>query len=387
MKKEDIVSLLVYVLMLVIAFVVGWCVIRELFSNFDSGSGVGANIGLAILLVIGAIIFNVIIIELGHILGAKISGYNVFSVNMIGFCFYKKGTKWKFKFANFDGLTGETKITPKKDNANPKAFSLIPLVFYVIEVVALMVTYYILKGLLAGTDYSSAADRTKLLMSILCIIFVTVGGMLTLYNIFPAKLDTTTDGYRLTLLSKKENVAAFNELMRIEGAYAEGKELSDMKTFEEINNFTCSINLYTVYKYLKEKKYDEASVLLDKMIAAKDKIDRPTYCDVVSQKMFIVLLSQDYETAKKYYDEHINQDERRYISNELSMPSIRAYMLISSILDISEHEARYAKSRMKKALKRTLAGRIEVEKELYQLALDKVDQVRPEWHIKEVEVK
>ena len=123
------------------------------------------------------------------------------------------------------------------------------------------------------------------------------------------------------------------------------------------------------------------------MIASKDKIDRPTYCDVVSQKMFIVLLNQDYETAKKYYDEHINQDERRYISNELSMPSIRAYMLISSILDISEHEARYAKSRVNKALKRTLAGRIEVEKELYQLALNKVDQVRPEWHIKEVEVK
>ena len=387
MKKEDVISLLVYVLMLVTAFMVGWFVIRDLFSNFDSGSGVGANIGLAILLVIGAIVFNVVIIELGHILGAKISGYNVFSVNMLGFCFYKKGEKWKFKFANFDGLTGETKITPKKENANPKAFSLIPLLFYVVEVIALMVTFYVLRKLLEGTDYASAADRTKLLMCILCIIFVTVGGMLTLYNIFPAKLDTTTDGYRLTLLSKKENVAAFNELMRIEGAYAEGRELSDMKTFEEINNFTCSINLYTVYKYLKEKKYNEASVLLDKMIASKDKIDRPTYCDVVSQKMFIVLLNQDYETAKKYYDEHINQDERRYISNELSMPSIRAYMLISSILDISEHEARYAKSRVNKALKRTLAGRVEVEKELYQLALNKVDQVRPEWHIKEVEVK
>ena len=123
------------------------------------------------------------------------------------------------------------------------------------------------------------------------------------------------------------------------------------------------------------------------MIVEKTKLSRETYCSVVAQKMFIVLLTQDYQTAKTYYDAHIDQNERRYISNDLSMPSIRAYMLISSILDISENEARYAKSRVKKALKRTLPGRVKVEEELYQLAIDKVDQTRPEWHIKDTEVK
>lgn len=387
MKKEDVVSLLVYILMIVVAIMVGYFVVGNLMSDFGGGTmGVGGKIAWALLLVVGGIIFNVVLMELGHMLGAKVSGYKYFSVNMLGLCFYKSVDKWKVKFSNFDGLTGETKIAPVKENASPRWFSLMPLIFYVAEAVALMVTFNVLKPMLPSEPFAQA-DQVKLLICIMCILFVTIGGMLTLYNIFPAKLDSTTDGYRLTLLSKKENVSAFNELMRIECAYSEGKELEDMKVFDQINNFTCSINLYTVYKHLKNKNYNEATTLLDKMIAEKSKISRETYCSVVAQRMFIVLLTQDYNAAKAYYDKYLNQDERRYISNDLSMPSIRAYMLISSILDISEHEARYAKSRAKKALKRTLPGRVEVEKELYEAALTKVDQVRPEWHIKQTEVK
>ena len=389
MKKEDIVSLLVYALMIVIAVMVGLFIVGPLMGNFTF---IGASdegplkIFLALGLVIAAIIFNVILLELGHMIGARMSGYKFFSVNMLGLCFYKLNNRWKVKFKSFDGLTGETKIKPIKEDASPRWYSLMPLIFYLIEALILMIVYYVLKGII-GEEYYSATNRSLLLLCVTCILFVTIGGMLTLYNIFPAKLDSTTDGYRLTLLSNKENIKAFNELMRIEGAYSEGQELTDMKTFEEINNFTCSINLYTVYKHLKNKNYAEAVVLLDKMIAVREKLSRDTYCSVIAQKMFIVLLTQDQQAAKTYYDTHINQDERRYISNDLSMPSIRAYMLISSILDISEHEARYAKSRVKKALKRTLPGRIEVEKELFQVALDKVDQVRPEWHIKEEEIK
>lgn len=388
MKKEDIISLLVYILMIVIAIMVGYFVVGNLMSDFGGGNmGVGGKVAWALLLVIGGIILNVALMELGHMLGAKVSGYKYFSVNMLGLCFYKSIGKWKVKFTNFDGLTGETKIAPIKENASPRWYSLMPLIFYVVEAVILMVVFNILKGMIPKDKIYDPGPQTMLLVCIMCILFVTIGGMLTLYNIFPAKLDSTTDGYRLTLLSKKENISAFNELMRIECAYSEGKELEDMKVFDEINNFTCSINLYTVYKHLKNKNYPEAITLLDKMIAEKSKISRETYCSVVAQRMFIVLLTQDYNAAKAYYDKYLNQDERRYISNDLSMPSIRAYMLISSILDISEHEARYAKSRVKKALKRTLPGRVEVEKELYEAALTKVDQVRPEWHIKQMEVK
>lgn len=369
MKKEDALSLLVYVIMIAIAFVVGFVVIRPLFGN--------VGIGFALLYIIGAILFNVIIFEVAHIIGAKISGYKIMSFNILGLCLYRNDNKWKFKFANFDGITGETKIYPNKVDASPKAYALAPLFAYLLEVVLAMTAFYVLKTL----------DTTTNGLQALCIIFVTVGGMLGFYNIFPAKLDSKTDGYLLTLLSKKQNIKAYNELLRIEGAYANNVVLNDMLVFDEITDFTSSVNLYTIYKQLDEGKTQEANLLLDKIINNKDKISKDTYCSALAQKMFLVLMNENFDNAKKYYEEHVKQEERRYISNDLSMQSIRAYILISSMLDISEHETRYAISRVNKALKRTLPGRVEIEKKLYESALNKVDATRPEWHIKEKEIK
>jgi len=368
MKKEDGLSLIVYGLMIAIAFVVGFCVIKPLFSDSSVG------IGFALVYILCAILFNVIILEVAHVIGAKLGGYKILSFNIMGLCLYKKDNKWKFKFSNFDGMTGETKIYPNKDKCSPKTFAFAPLTAYLIEVVICMICFYIFK------------EKSKSLQA-LFVMFITVGGMLELYNIFPAKLDSITDGYRLVVLSNKKNFEAYNELLRIEGAYANNVVLNDMKVFDDITDFTSSVNLYTIYKLLDEGKIKEAENLLDKIIDNKNKISKETYCSAIEQKMYLVLMHDEFEIARKYYEDHVKQEERRYISNDLSMQSIRAYLLISSMLDISEHETRYAISRVNKALKRTLSGRINIEKKLYEAALSKVDSVRPEWHIKEKEVK
>jgi len=382
MKKEDSISLVVYVLMIAVAVLVGILVIRPVFDSFINylpGHG-GSNLGLAFLFVVVAILFNVIFFELAHVVGAKIGGYSIFSINVLGLCFYRKEKKWKIKFANFDGLTGETKIAPKKENASPKPFALMPLAFYVFEVVVCMTGFYLSQSLFKK---SQSGYGHLWWIAILSMMLVTVGGMLELYNIFPAHLDSTTDGYRLVILSKKENFEAYNELMRIEYAYANKQQLKDMKVFDKITDFTSQVNLYSVYRLFSEKKFDEAEKIIDHIIENKKNITFANYCSALAQKMYFVLLNKPYEEAKKYYETHVTQIEKRYISNDLSMQSIRAYLLISSMLDISEHEARYAISRVDKALKRTLSGRVEIEKELYQAALNKVDTVRPEWRIKE----
>lgn len=388
MKKEDILSLFVYLVMIAIAVLVGIFAINNIFLTYD-GCVPGPNnarMGFAFLFVIVAIIFNVFYLEFAHIVGAKIGGYNILSFNVLGLCWYRANNKWKFRIKNFDGLTGETKIAPKRDKTSPKSFALAPLFALVLEVVIFMVLHYVLDYLYVSSDKQFLNGRLWWL-SILSVFIVVIGGMLELYNIFPAKLDSMTDGYRLVILSKKENFAAYNEMMRIEYAYANQQELTDMKVFDSVTDFTCQVNLYSVYKYFKEKNFTEAEKILDHMIENKKNLNKGNYCSVIAQKMYLVLLNKPYDEAKKYYEEHINQEERRYIANDLTMESIRAYLLISSILDISEHEARYAIGRVNRALKRAIPGRAEIEKELLEVALNKVDEVRPEWHIKEKEVK
>ena len=386
MKKEDVISLLVYIFMLAVAFVVGKFVVSDAVANLS------LTTGKAVLMVFAVVIISVIIIaaviEIAHISGARMGGYEVTSVNVLGFSWRKINGKWKFKFSGFDGLTGETKITPKKEDASPKPFALFPL-FVCLLIIALGIAgYFIFQHLYRTTPTQEKFGIKKLysVLSIFLLLLATLCGMIEVYNIFPAKLDTMTDGYRLLIASNKENVKAFNELNRIENAYQSNIELTDMKTFDTITDFTTQTNMYSVYKYLKEERFDEAEAILDKIIQARNKINKANYCSALAQKMYILLMARDFVLAQKYYTENVTQEYKRFIANDCSMQSIRAYILISSMLDISEHEVRFAIGRKQKALKNTLQGRKEVEESLYAKALDKVDQVRPEWHIKEAKV-
>ena len=85
------------------------------------------------------------------------------------------------------------------------------------------------------------------------------------------------------------------------------------------------------------------------------------------------------EEVKEYYDKQIGDETRKFIANDLSMPSLRAYILIAGLLDESNGEVTFAKSRKDKALKRAGSSRREVESKLYEEALAKVYSAHPDW--------
>ena len=110
MRKEDIVGFIVYLIIFAFAIVFGMLVLREHASH----AGLETPIYLAYILgaILTGVLFNAILFEVGHILGAKVGGYKILSVNVLGFMFFFDGSKKKFRFKNYDGLTGETKICP-----------------------------------------------------------------------------------------------------------------------------------------------------------------------------------------------------------------------------------------------------------------------------------
>ena len=111
MKKEDVTGLIVYLIIIALAIVFGFTVLQT-HAPESTLSGFPY-----VLYIIGAVlsgaIFNGILFEVAHVVGAKLGKYDILSVNILGCCFYKSEGKTKFKFASFDGLTGETKIVPK----------------------------------------------------------------------------------------------------------------------------------------------------------------------------------------------------------------------------------------------------------------------------------
>ena len=370
MKKEDAASLFVYAIMLVLALLVGLLVIRPLFSEVS----ISMNPYLfTILVVVLGLIINVIIIELGHIVGGKIGKYDIVSVNMLGFCFYKILGKWKFGFRNFDGLTGETVLSPKSEKSNPKAYIWFPILFYVVELITCIVLYSV--GANADVDHLSLR-----VLSLAAIIVLVIGSMIALYTFVPFHLDSTTDGYRLTLiLSNPVNIEAYNELLRIQNLQREGKEVEEIKLFDIITDFTASLNLMTVYECLGAKDFEKAAKIIEPMLNEENKISNTTYQRLIAQYLYIKIMTSPIDDARNYYDTNVDDKTRRFISNDISMESLRAYILIAGLLDESQGEILYVQSKIKKAMKIALPARKEIEQQLYQDALNKVYEVHPEW--------
>lgn len=381
MKKQDIAGLLVYVLILALAAVFGLVVIR----NYASSGKSGMEMWQFVLFVIGAIlaglIGNSILYELAHMLGAKIGGYKVTSVSILGFTWTKNEGKTTFHFASFDGLTGETKIIPiqnRKKPSNPIPFLVTGTVIYAIEVVLVVFAFSILT--------KDASDSTLTNLGYFFLIFMAVGGMILIYNIIPFQLDSTTDGYRLRLVSGKKNRDAFNAMLL--GKTVEETTGEQQQVVE--TSFSSNLKINQVYKLLDEEKYVEAEQLLDSIIedAPNDKkMSGKTLFTAKALKVFLIFINQDEKIAFDYCEKNIPLRDRRDLSDESDLASIRAYLLIAGLIDKSKSEVNRTLDKVFKAYKHTPENRRSLESKLYNKALKLVSDKHPDWGIEEYAIK
>ena len=373
MKKEDITGLIVYLIIIAFAVVFGFTVLQT-HSSESTLSGIWYALYI-IGAVLAGVLFNAVLFELAHVIGAKIGKYTILSVNILGFAFYKDEGKTKFKFSSFDGLTGETKIVPKEgmvEKANPYPYLFFGSVFFVIEAVAVMIVFSV---------FRHAEDLGLRDIAYGVLTMGAIGLAVLLYNILPMRIDSMTDGYRLTMVSNPKNKAAFNELLRVEYEIAQGNDNVEVKVFDEITNFTADLNLNRVYALLDKKEYKAAEDILDKIIEAKQEVSEKVYIRARAQKIYINLYTRDLDEARKYYDEFVPVSERREISNDVSMASIRAYLLMSGLLDKSRSECIIALNNVYRAFKHTPKNRQHTEVELFNEALEKVVASHPDWEL------
>ena len=380
MKKEEISGLIVYVLLLALALIFALLVVREYYSK--SGLEVGEYILFIFLSFFVGIVFNAVLFELAHALGAKIGRYNIISLNILGFTFYRHEGKLKFKFSSFDGLTGETKILPKentKKKPNPRPYLLFGTLLYAVEIIAVIFAYSFLTG----------GDNSQLLKNLgfgLLVIGVVGGGML-LYNIIPFHLDSMTDGYRLILLSNKKNRDAFNDLLVIQNSSDDEKIKKTIKESSDIDTtiaFSADIKVNQIYNFLEKEDFVGAEQVLDEIITNPDKkTSQKTYLEAKSQKIYIVIMTKSLEEANEYYEKEVPLSERRAISEERNFVSTRAYILMSALLDKSRSECFLALKGVYKAYKKLPVARQKIEIHLFNLAINKIDEAHPTWGVKE----
>lgn len=367
MKKEDFLTLVVYGLMFIIALFIGLEIVATALTELGYFSDPERYSFASIVIIIG-IIFNVILFELGHVIGAKIAGYKILSVNMLGFCFYRTKTKLRFGFKSFQGLTGETKIIAEKEKASPRSYFLGPTTLVVIEFVVAILIYVF-------TPKDIIIHHAALIVS-------GIGVLLLVYNIMPFKLDTLTDGYYLVMLSKKINIEAYNELIRIESKIFNSEEIGEVKVFDKITTLTSRVNMYKIYEYIDKAEFPEALALIDLMIENKKDVEEAISSRAYAQKLYIILLTKTPEEADKFWFEVMEGAERKFVSNDLSLESLRAYLLYNGVVTKSQSECEYVINRVPKAMKLELDSyRRSIEVTLFKNTFEIVKQNNPDWDI------
>lgn len=333
MKKEDVTSTIVYLIMLLVVFLVGFFVIQsnsQAIANSLGGSE-GIIYAFVILTLIGGILFNIIFTEVGHMIGAKMGNYHIVSVNVLGFCFYKtldKETnkiKFKFGFKTFDGLAGETKIAPNENNkkSSPFPYLLMPFVIVLLEFLALVFVYIYID------------DKSNLVwLKYLVVMFATLGGIFIIYNYIPIKLDSETDGYRYTLLIKSINVQAFNTLLKLKEDMMLNKEDLVYPYFDEITDYTASINLLKIYDDLDKNDLDDALKIVDTIINSEAKLNQDTRSHAKYWKIYLLTLLEKNEEAKTLY-ESLSEYELKYLKKGNTLLSSRSLLSYVGLVENS----------------------------------------------------
>ena len=363
MKKEDLYTYAVYALMLGLALFVGLEIIAPAFSVLGI---VGSSQYVYALITIGfGFLINAVLLELGHISGALLGGYLIKSTNILGFSWYRDQKNWKFGFKSFEGLTGETIVLPKNSKSQPILHLWGGLIFYILEVIF---------GFLIAYTVFSAEQWGRYAV----IIIIAIGGMLMIYNFMPFKMDTITDGYRLATTPKGQGNETFNELKRIEEAYEKKEKPGPFKYFKELSNGNVQILIHEIYDQIKNKQYKEA-LLNTQRIKLSTKLNETFLNKAFSMEAYITLLSSSQNEGSNWFYA-LSSRERKYISNDASLMTLSAYILVAGTIEDSFSEAAYCFDRRPAALKKTAdKNLLNLESSFFETSLAIIKQRHPDW--------
>ena len=374
MKKNDFATFIVYVAMIAIALLVGLLVIKPIMDSYGSALPINSFLIMIFGLLAGAFL-NAFFLEMCHLLGAKAGKYTVLKCVVFGFGLVSNfGGKKKFGFASYDGLTGETKVAPQDvKQSNLSAYILFPVLFLFVEFIVSMV-------LIVYCQNAEASNPSIAWLHIFMVTILAAGGIVFVYDLFPAHIESITDGYLLLLLSKPANKEAYNNMLIAEACAMEGKEIPEVPVYEELTDFTVSLNLLTVYRHLTEGEPEKALPILEPVLAEEVKVSDVTkkQCEIL--KLTILLEANNREKGKKMYAE-ISDDTKKAIASISSMPALRAYLLIAAFIESSESEANYAVDKAEKLIKACEPNYKEAEKSLLQYDVDMTRKEHPSWDV------
>ncbi len=309
--------------------------------------------------------------ELGHIVGAKIGGYRIISVSFLWLTFVRQNKKWKITTTTFDGFTGETKVAPKKENANPMPMFWFGTIFLLI----LMLLGIYLPSII------SAKDSLKTHFVYGGYIISTIAGLMVFYNILPLRLDTKNDAIMMRFV-RKERIQKYNDICRIQGELYDGEGLEELEDLPENDYLLAHWNYYAYLEKVYNGEYQKAEEILDRMIQDSEKLPDAIYDELLAAKLVLLLLTKSKEEAQEYFLS-VSPQVRKTINLCSTVEGSRNYFFISAIMNDNFEEAKSAyKKYLTKEKQNLEVGRNFDEDSMMAMMMNQIHEIHPEWNFK-----
>lgn len=232
---------------------------------------------LLLLILLFALITQIIIHEIGHIVLGLMTGYKFISINILGILFYKnENGKLIIKFSQ-KGISGQGLLSPGfVESVN------IPYFWYNAGGILFNLISSIICGSIAMIFKQDSLIYTVLIFTAIIGLFLSIFGSIPI-----SSASVSYDAYNIMMLRKNHNSKySFWRILKIEEVLNAGKSYCDcpkewfapLSEPDYKNSLTCGWTLYKIYWFMECGNFAESESLCRDIIA--EKRARQSYRDI-----------------------------------------------------------------------------------------------------------
>lgn len=331
-----------------------------------------------ILAILGGVVVTFLIYNLGKIIAAKVGGYHVSYIRILGMQFDRIDGKLKFSYNILGFFTIALQFSPNDDDVEKKPLPIF-LGGYIAEIILAalaLVMFFVF----------SVGKNPSVTNNIGWTVFFgfAYGFIIPLYELLPFRQDYPTDMVNIMLTKSNEDKIAFNVYQINQERELNGKDFL-VQDFDNYESFYKAHCLYPHYlQCLYESKLEKAYAVLGEMkYFGKYNLDDDRYL-APGEYIYLKYLINDIDGASKAFFE-MKRDDRVGITKPNVLSFYRIGLLVLAYTNAEHDKIKAMIAEFDKVLETfpEPSKRVEKEKLFFNNAYNKIRKEKPELSLPE----
>ena len=358
---------------------IAWVLTYQLFSILNINSKV-ISMELdpfIILAIVCGYLGAIFVYSIGKIVSAKILGYKLISLNILGFSIIKNDKKYDCFFQWFEGIGFKFEYAPIKNQDKYRRYLRSGMFSSIIYEIILLSIFIVLNsiGNSKGSDYMVEVAYFILIMFLFPLFITTV-------SILPCLTDTPSDGFLLKRLKdEKAKEYYFANLINEYKMLSSQTDVELKEVLEEDYNPFVLANLKYQYFYYFDRKDLINLEKVSDLILSKEKYFIDDYALVLGYVGRIYcLVEQGFMDKASDYFWTLKGDVRKALTNKTNLDCVKIALIVAAFMDVSWEDYDSIKNKYKKYLSSYFYQyRIDIEEKEINKVISKVEEKYPDW--------